>query len=82
MRGRSLPRPPIYTHPIPENQRDYGAALRRELQVILLEEVKSISPSDSEDVKRAKLHEREGIWQGRLQSYVPGGHNVRGEFKN
>ena len=69
------------THPIPSKQSDYDRLLREELQVIILEEVKGISQTDSPASIVKKLETREGIWQVRLQSEVPLGLNVRGEFK-
>ena len=69
------------THPVPDDHREYDRLLRQELQVVILEEVRSISPSDSPDEASRKLEMREGVWQVRLRTEVPFGLNTKGEFR-
>ena len=71
----------LSTHPVPTDQRQYDSLLRQELQVVLLEEVRSIRPSDSSEEVSRKLEVREGIWQVRLKTEVPFGLNAKGEFR-
>ena len=49
--------------------------------MVLLEEVRSIRPSDSSEEVSRKLEVREGIWQVRLKTEVPFGLNAKGEFR-
>ena len=69
------------THPVPNDQSAYDRLLRRELQVVILEEVESISANDSHGEILRKLETREGIWQVRLKTEVPHGLNVKGDFR-
>ena len=67
------------THPVPATQKEYDRALRRELQVIIIESVDNTLPTDSTNEITRKLQVREGVWQTKLNTEVPFGLNIRGD---
>ena len=69
------------THPVPPNQNLFNQALRRELQIIILESVQGIFSTDSKEEILRKLELREGLWQVKLRTEVPYGLNVKDDFR-
>ena len=70
------------THPVPNDQKVYDRLLRQELEIVILEVVRDITPNDSYEVIKRKLQVREGIWQVRLRTEAPFGLNVKADFHN
>ena len=66
---------------ISNSQKDFDSKLRKEMQIVLLEEV-HISPSDSPQVILRKLEKKEGDWQVRLNTEHPWGLNMKDDFKH
>ena len=76
---RNINKPHLSTNPVPQKQNDFNTALKKEMQVVILEEVNGILSNDSDLEISRKLKQREVIWQTKLNSWVPYGLNVRDE---
>ena len=73
-----IEKPHPCTHPVPQSKNDYDIGLRKEMEVVILEEVR-ILPNDTKKVVINKLRQREVIWQNKLNTWVPHGLNKRNE---